>query len=135
MLDTNICIYALQGGDEVLDARIAACDSGDLVMSMITRAELETGFEKAAAPESSRREADIILRNIPAVDFDYAAARAFGVLQASVSRGAPRIADRLIGAHALALKVVVVTNNERDFRDVPRLRVENWTKSGAMRRS
>ena len=35
--------------------------------------------------------------------------------------------DRLIAAHALALGLTVVTNNERDFADVPGLKVENWT--------
>jgi len=33
----------------------------------------------------------------------------------------------LLAAHALALDVVIVTNNEADFADVPGLRVENWT--------
>jgi len=32
----------------------------------------------------------------------------------------------LIAAHALSLDVVLVTNNEREFRRVPGLRVENW---------
>jgi tRNA(fMet)-specific endonuclease VapC len=35
--------------------------------------------------------------------------------------------DRLIAAHALALSLTIVTNNESDFDDVPGLRVENWT--------
>ena len=37
-------------------------------------------------------------------------------------------ADRLIAAHALALDLTLVTNNERDFADVPGLRIENWTR-------
>ena len=34
--------------------------------------------------------------------------------------------DRLIAAHALALNATLVTNNPRDFEDIPNLRVENW---------
>lgn len=35
--------------------------------------------------------------------------------------------DRLIGAHALALGLTVVTANEADFADIPGLKIENWT--------
>jgi tRNA(fMet)-specific endonuclease VapC len=34
--------------------------------------------------------------------------------------------DMLIAAHALSLNAVLVTGNEREFRRVPGLRVENW---------
>jgi predicted nucleic acid-binding protein len=36
--------------------------------------------------------------------------------------------DLLIAAHALALGLPVVTNNEREFRRVPGLQIENWTR-------
>lgn len=34
--------------------------------------------------------------------------------------------DRLIGAHALSLGLTLVTANERHFKDIPGLNVENW---------
>jgi tRNA(fMet)-specific endonuclease VapC len=34
--------------------------------------------------------------------------------------------DTLIAAHAVTLKVVLVTNNVRHFARVPGLSVENW---------
>jgi tRNA(fMet)-specific endonuclease VapC len=36
--------------------------------------------------------------------------------------------DLWIGAHAMALDVTPVTNNEREFRRIAALSVENWTK-------
>jgi len=36
--------------------------------------------------------------------------------------------DQLIAAHTLALNLTLVTANPRDFRDIPDLRVEDWTK-------
>ncbi|MBL7201455.1 MAG: hypothetical protein ISS56_15050, partial [Anaerolineae bacterium] len=36
--------------------------------------------------------------------------------------------DTLIAAHALSLDVTLVTNNEREFSRVPRLKVENWAR-------
>jgi tRNA(fMet)-specific endonuclease VapC len=38
--------------------------------------------------------------------------------------------DTLIGSHALALGVTLVTGNEREFRRVPGLRIENWLAAG-----
>jgi tRNA(fMet)-specific endonuclease VapC len=34
--------------------------------------------------------------------------------------------DQLIAAQAITLELIVVTNNVREFRRVPGLRVENW---------
>jgi tRNA(fMet)-specific endonuclease VapC len=36
-------------------------------------------------------------------------------------------ADTLIGTHALALKAVLVTNNQKHFQNVTSLTIENWT--------
>ena len=37
--------------------------------------------------------------------------------------------DKLIAAQAIALDVVLVTNNEADFAAYPGLRAENWVNS------
>lgn len=59
------------------------------------------------------------------MDFDHLAAEHYAMLvqRVGVNR---RSFDRLIAAHALALGAVLVTNNEKDFADVPGLMVENW---------
>jgi len=36
--------------------------------------------------------------------------------------------DTMIAAHALSLGLTVVTDNEREFRRVPGLNVQNWAK-------
>lgn len=37
--------------------------------------------------------------------------------------------DLLIAAHARHIKAVLVTNNEREFRRVPGLSVQNWAQA------
>jgi len=61
--------------------------------------------------------------------YDQAAALAYGRLRAELERRGTPIGplDMLIAAHGLALDVTVVTNNEREFKRVPGLRLENWT--------
>ncbi len=34
--------------------------------------------------------------------------------------------DLWIAAHALSLGLILVTNNEREFKRIPGLRMENW---------
>ena len=130
MLDTNICIYAILGGSEHLDRRLDQCDTGDLVMSAITLGELEVGFAKSGSPDRARSDAAAVLSAVGVMPFDEEAARAFGRIQAAAPsrRGAY---DRQIAAHAIALGVALVTNNEKDFDDIPEVVVENWTRPPA----
>ena len=130
MLDTNICIYAMLGGSEHLDRRLDQCDIGDLVMSAITLGELEVGFAKSGSPDLARSDAAAVLSAVSVMPFDEEAARAFGRIQAAAPsrRGAY---DRQIAAHAIALGVALVTNNEKDFDDIPEVVVENWTRPPA----
>ena len=126
MLDTNICIYAILGGNTHLDRRLEECETGDLVMSAVTLGELEVGFANDSDSARARRNAADVLSAVPATPFDEAAARAFGHIQAAAPsrRGAY---DRQIAAHAISLGVVLVTNNEKDFDGIPGIVVENWS--------
>ena len=126
MLDTNICIYAMLNDNEHLDRRLGECQTGDLLMSTITLAELETGFAKSDDPTEARKAARAVLDAITTVPFDAAAARTFGRIQAASpsKRGAY---DRQIAAHAISLGLVLVTNDEKDFVGIPGLSLENWT--------
>ena len=130
LIDTNICIYAILGGSEHLDRRLDQCDTGDLVMSAITLGELEVGFAKSGSPDLARSDAAAVLSAVSVMPFDEEAARAFGRIQAAAPsrRGAY---DRQIAAHAIALGVALVTNNEKDFDDIPEVVVENWTRPPA----
>ncbi len=125
MLDTNICIYAILGGNEHLDYRLGECETGDLVMSAVTLGELETGFVKSGDPHGARREALPVLADISVLPLGEVAARAFGRIQSAAPsrRGAY---DRQIAAHAVSLGLVLVTNDEKDFEGVPEVVIENW---------
>jgi tRNA(fMet)-specific endonuclease VapC len=69
-------------------------------------------------------QAEAIFRVVTILPFDAAAARAFGAIP--FKRGT---FDRLIAAHARALGLIFITNNERDFTDVAGLKIENWARS------
>lgn len=60
--------------------------------------------------------------------FDRQATAAYGRIRAMLEKAGRAIGamDLLIAAHALSLGVRLVTNNEKEFKRVPGLRVENW---------
>lgn len=120
LLDTNICIYLLEGrGGEAVRRRIEAAVRGTLVTSTIVQAEVMIGADRRDMPSA----ADALFAIIPPLPFDQAAAQTYASLP--FRRGN---FDRLIAAHAISLDLTLVTNNERDFADIPGLRVENWTR-------
>ena len=119
LLDTNLCTYLLSGRSPELVQRVADQPSGSLGVSAITLGEIMVGAGPEAAASS---ELASMIDELPVMPFDDAAAKAYGALP--FRRGS---FDRLIAAHALSLGLALVTNNERDFKDVPDLRIENWT--------
>jgi len=129
-LDTNICIYLMKHQPPQVRERFAACYVGDVVISAITLAELEFGV--ACSPEAqARNQAALasLLEDIQVAPFEAAAARAYGPLRAQHRERNRNALDKLIAAHAMALQVVLVTNNESDFLAFPGLVVENWVNS------
>jgi tRNA(fMet)-specific endonuclease VapC len=57
-----------------------------------------------------------------------AVAEAYGRIRAALESKGEMIAnnDLWIAAHALAARSTLATNNEREFRQVPGLHIQNW---------
>ncbi|HEX4738934.1 MAG TPA: type II toxin-antitoxin system VapC family toxin [Allosphingosinicella sp.] len=121
LLDTNICIYVLADAESEAAKRVAECEEGSAIASAVTYAELLRGVRSAGPEDEAKLEN--FFRHVPIVPFGEAEAQAYARLP--FRRGS---FDRLIAAHALSLGLVLVTNNIRDFRDVPNLALENWAK-------
>lgn len=130
MFDTNMCIYLMKNQPEEVARRFAECYVGDVVMSAITFAELEYGVTICAHPERERENLASLAEDIPVVPFDNAAAIAYGPIRHATRDCKRDHLDKLIAAHAVALDVVLVTNNLRDFTKYPGLKAENWLRAG-----
>jgi tRNA(fMet)-specific endonuclease VapC len=132
MIDTNICIHLMQHNPpEVLD-RLAQLQLGDVMMSVVTFAELRFGVSRLSVDSGEAAQADralaSLIEDIPVLPFDERAAQSYGVLRAAVRDRQRNALDRLIAAHALAEEMTLVTNNEADFKVYPGLRLENWVR-------
>lgn len=120
LIDANSAVYAMDVGNEILTDRIAACEEGEIALSVISYAEVAYGTYIGKPPPPEVLEAFVAA--IPLLPFDEAAARAYARLPFKRARF-----DRLLAAHAMSIGATVITNNEADFADVPGLKVENWT--------
>lgn len=126
MLDTNMCIYLMKNQPEQVARRFAECYVGDVVMSAVTYAELENGVTVSEHRTRERRNLAALIEDIPVAPFDAAAAMAYGPVREATRERKKDALDKLIAAHAIALGVVLVTNNERDFASYPGVKIENW---------
>ena len=128
MLDTNICIYIIKRRPRSVLQRFSSFQVGDIGISSIALAELEYGAAQSAQPKKNREALGEFISPLDVAPFDRQATEAYGTIRAALEKkGRPIGAmDLLIAAHALSLGVQLVTNNEREFKQVPELKVENW---------
>lgn len=125
LLDTNVAIH-LRDGDAATAARVAALD-GAVLMSAVTRVELEGGVHREPAFASVRRaRLDAMLAAIPTLAFDAAAADAYGAIVAHAGYSRRKLLDRMIAAQALVHRATLVTQNPGDFADVVGLQLRAW---------
>ena len=127
MLDTDICIYTINERSSAVLRAFRQFQSTGLGVSSVTAAELYFGVARTG----SQRNLDALRRFLATLEiapFDALAAEVFGSMRAWLaSRGTPiGPYDTMIAAHAQALGVTLVSNNTREFRRVPGLKVENW---------
>lgn len=125
LIDTNIAIHA-RDGDAMIYEKLHA-HRGAIAMSALSMAELQRGLYKDAEFAAVRRtKLDVLLEHVPVLAFDAAAAEAYGRIIAVLGWTKGRDFDRMTAAHAISMRSILVTANEKDFRDVPGLKLENW---------
>ena len=129
MLDTNICIYLIKQKPPKVLKHFKSHAVGDIGISSITLAELRYGVSKSQHVEKNRQALDEFMLPLEIEDFDEHAAAEYGSVRADLEKGGKLIVsmDMLIGAHALALGAILVTNNTKEFRQIKNLKVIDWT--------
>ena len=127
LLDTNICIYALKQNQVVL-TRLLAVRPIDVGLSVITEAELRTGAAKSSSSAKTTRLLEHFLRPLAVLEFTSDDALAYAVVRARLEHAGTPIGplDTLIAAQAVARKLTLVSNNERELKRIAGLRLENW---------
>lgn len=130
MLDTNSCVDLIRQRDDRILRRMKRHRPEDLCVSSVTLSELEYGAAKSANPGKNRLALAEFMTPLSVMPYDDAVAPVYGRVRADLERAGTPIGplDTMIAAHALALGMTVVTDNEQEFSRVVGLKVQNWTK-------
>lgn len=125
LLDTNVAIH-LRDGDRTITDKVVALNDA-VLMSIVTRAELEGGVYREPAHARLRRaRLDAILEAIPTIAFDDEAAEAYGAIVAQAGYSRRKLLDRMIAAQAIVHRASLVTMNADDYADIPELSLVEW---------
>jgi len=128
LLDTDICIHVIRRRSRTIVDRFMSYPQGTLGISSLTLAELSYGAERSTRIAEGRELIRVFAAPLQIAAFDEDAAAQYGLLRAFLEGRGQTIGalDLLIAAHALSLRVPLVTHNLREFRKVPGLDVQDW---------
>jgi tRNA(fMet)-specific endonuclease VapC len=128
LLDTNILSRVAVEPHGSTAARLLQAGEARLCTSVIVSCELKFGLlKKGSARLTAQVEA--LLAVVPVLPLDGEVDEQYARLRYALEKRGQPIGqnDLLIAAHAVAIDAVLVSDNEREFRKVPGLRVENWS--------
>jgi tRNA(fMet)-specific endonuclease VapC len=130
LLDTNICIYLINKKPPIVLDHIRSKQPDEVAISTITIAELEYGVLRSKYPDQNRIALLEFLVPFSIIDFDQISATQYGYIRKELEPKGKLIGpmDLLLAAQAIARNLIFVTNNEKEFVRIKKLRIENWAK-------
>lgn len=129
LLDTNIVSDLVRNPQGRTAAKIAELGENAVATSIIVAAELRYGAAKKGS-ERLTSQLESILTALEIIPWEAPADAAYGAVRVALEAAGTPIGanDLLIAAQTLALEMVLVTNNEREFGRVNGLTIENWLR-------
>lgn len=129
LIDTDILIYSLKGVAPVTK-RFEESGESPKAVSVVSYGELRYGAAKSQRREKNMATVARVAEIFPLVPVDRGVMDIYGDLKGALAPKGIVVddLDLMIGATALYLNYVLVTNNEKHFAKIPGLSFENWTK-------
>lgn len=126
LLDTNTVSYLIRGSANVRK-KVVSLSMSELAISAITEGELLFGLAKNPAAKQLKILVHEFLIRVDVLPWDSHVAECYGTLRASMQKQGKILGnlDMLIAAHALALGLVLITN-DRAFKQIAGLKIEDW---------
>ena len=106
-------------------------DVGEIGVSTITVSELQYGVAKSKNRRLNEQRVAEFLSPLEILPYDEIAAGIYGDIRLQLEKSGEPIGplDLLFAAQALSRDLVLITNNEKEFKRVNNLKVENWGNS------
>ena len=128
LIDTNICIYIINDHPPEVVQKFREIGVGNICISSITVSELQYGAYKSKQIKKNIKRLDEFLRPFEIISYDESASKHYGQIRSYLELQGNVIGplDMLIAAHAISENLTLITNNEKEFKRVKSLEVENW---------
>jgi tRNA(fMet)-specific endonuclease VapC len=128
LIDTNICICFLKGMFDLVE-KFDEIGIDNLYISEITVAELKFGAAKSDHPIKNKIVIEELISKFNQIPI-YKSLDIFAEEKARLQKNGNIVDDfdLLIGATAVANNMILVTNNEKHFKRLNGIHIENWTK-------
>ena len=129
LLDTDICVYFLNGNASVVD-RVDSINDEDLAISIISLAELQFGAYNSQRVQCNLERIEFLSTTVAIMPLTPVVTELYAKYKATLRRSGNPISDFdiMIGATAAANNLVLVTNNEQHYSRLAEIKIENWVK-------
>jgi tRNA(fMet)-specific endonuclease VapC len=127
LLDTDTLIYWLKGNRNI-EQKALHIGLDQFGYSVISHAELYFGAYNSQQVERNLQAIQLVEQKLVMVHFSALAVQLFGKIKADLKQQGEIImdADIMIASIALSNELTLITNNEKHFRRIINLKIENW---------
>lgn len=128
MLDTSICISTIRNKPDAIRLAFNRHHT-QMCISSVTVMELMYGVEVSSQTQRNLANVEGFIARLDVLDYDVPAAAHTAQIRGELTKAGTQIGpyDQMIAGHARSRGLVVVTNNTKEFKRVPGLRIEDWT--------
>lgn len=128
LLDTNICIYIIKKKPLNVLKHFNKIKIGNIFISSITIAEIYYGIAKSLKTSENLLAFEQFLLPLEILDFTKSDSLEYGKIRADLEIKGNVIGamDMLIAAQAKSNDLILVTNNEKEFKRIDGIKCENW---------
>lgn len=129
-LDTNTCIYFLNGKYESIRTKLLSLSPKEIAIPVILEAELILGVYKSKNKESNIEKIEMFLDPFQIVPFEDRMSYVYVEIRTEIEKKGIDIDpnDLLIASIVKYQNGILVTNNLNEFKRVKGLLLENWVK-------
>lgn len=128
LLDSNICIHFFRGKYGILE-KLNEVGIENCAISEITLAELVFGAEKSINPKKNHKIIEQFINQLTILPI-FDAILNYGKEKVRLQSIGRMISDfdLLIGCTAIENKLIMVTENTKEFERIDKIKIENWVK-------
>ncbi|MDO4961378.1 MAG: type II toxin-antitoxin system VapC family toxin [Eubacteriales bacterium] len=129
-LDTNTCIYFLNGKYPAVREHLLSIDPAEICIPAIVKSELLTGAYKSNQKSRVLAKLDVFLRQFECESFTGDMAYSYADIRSELEQKGKTIGpnDLMIAATVVSRDGILVTHNLGEFKRVPGLKLEDWTR-------